>query len=104
MVLGDGPFHVLGQVVPQMPVVDDLDYSRRPLPSLISVGTRMARADHLRARVLAQPPGEGAGFPVSQLIDRTVGRHDDQHGTVAAAASQREFLDAEHAHASGLWV
>jgi hypothetical protein len=101
---GDGLLHVLGQVVPQMPAVGDLDRRRCPMPSSIGVGAGPVPADHLGARVLAQPPGEGVGFPVAQQIDRSVGGDVDQHRAIDAAAAQREVVHAEHGHASGLGI
>jgi hypothetical protein len=104
MVSGDGLLHVLGQVVPQVPAVGDLDRVRCGLPGALGVGASAVPADDLGVRVRSQPGGEGGGLPISQQVHRTVGRHVDQHGAVAMTAAQGEVVHAQLGHAGGLGV
>jgi hypothetical protein len=99
MVDGDGLLHVLGQVVPQVPAVGDLDRLRRGLPGGLGIGAGAAPADHLGSRMVAQPLGEGGGLPIGKQVHRAVGGHVDQDGAVDMAASQREVVHTQHRHA-----
>jgi hypothetical protein len=104
MVHGDGLLHVLGQVVPQVPAVGDLDRGRRALPGAVGVGAGPVPADHLGAGMRAQPAGEGVGLAVGEQVDRAVGGHVDQDRAVDVPAAQREVVHAEHRHTRALGV
>src|SRR3712207_9576574 len=58
VVRGDGLFHMLGQVVPQVPPIGNLHRVRRTTLGCLRVGTGTVTADHLDAGVLTQPGGE----------------------------------------------
>jgi hypothetical protein len=72
MVRDDGLLHVLGQVVPQVPAVGDLDGIRCCLPGAISVAPGPVPADDLGAGMRPQPVGEGGGLPIGEQVDRAV--------------------------------
>jgi hypothetical protein len=103
-VAGHQLLDVLGEVVPQVPAVGDLDRNRCALAGAVGVGAGAVPADDLGAGMLAQPVGEGVGFPVGKQVHRAVAVDVDQDGAVAVAAAQREVVDAEHGHAAGIGV
>lgn len=78
--------HRLGQVVPQMPAVGDLDRPRRTGTGRLGVRAGTIAADHLGSRVRLQPLGHGAGAPIRKDIDRSMGAHVDQHSAVPVSA------------------
>jgi hypothetical protein len=86
---------VLGQVVPQVPAVGDLDRVRCAVPGALGVVAGPVPADHLRARMRLQPGLQGAGFPVRQQLDRLARRDVHQDGPVDLAAPQGEVIDPE---------
>jgi hypothetical protein len=100
----DGLLHVLGQVVPQVPAVGDLDRVRCCLPGGLGVGASAVPADDLGSRVVPQPGREGGGLPISQQIHRLVGGHVHQDGAVDMSAAQREVIHAQHRHAGRLRI
>ena len=53
MVRGDQSFHVLAQVVPQVPPVGDLDRVGRTVTGAVGVSAGPVPADHLHTRVCA---------------------------------------------------
>jgi hypothetical protein len=86
---------VLGQVVPQVPAVSDLDRVRCAVPGAFGVIPGPVPADHLRARMRRQPGLQGAGFPVRQQVDRPPGADVHQDGPVDLPAPQGEIIDPE---------
>ncbi len=86
---------VLGQVVPQVPAVGDLDRVRCAVPGALGVVAGPVPADHLRARMRLQPGLQGAGFPVRQQLDRLARSDVHQDSPVDLAASEREVIDPE---------
>jgi hypothetical protein len=99
-----GLLDVLGEVVPQVPAVGDLDGLGCASMGAVGVGAGAVAAHDLDAGVLAQPVGEGVGLPVSQQLHRAVAGHVDQDAAVVVAAAQREVVDAEHGHRVGLGI
>ena len=68
-VRGDAPFDRLGEVLPQVEPVSDLDRVRRPGPCTVGVGARVVPADHLDAGMgrPASPRGvPRRGLPAGQ--------------------------------------
>jgi hypothetical protein len=104
MVGGDRPLHVLGQVVPQVPAVGDLDRLRCSLPGGLGIGASAVPADDLGSGVRLQPGGEGGGLPIAEQVHRAVGGHVDQHRAVAMTAAQGEVVHAQLGHAGGRGV
>jgi len=64
VVAGHDLLDVLGQVVPQVEAVRDLDRIRCSGAGAFGVGARPVAADHLNPGMRLQPRGEGAGLPV----------------------------------------
>jgi len=93
-----GVLEVLGQVVPQVPPVGDLHRTRRADSGALGVSSSPVPADHLHPRMGLEPVGERAGLAVGEHIDRPVGGHIDQHGSVDPAAAQREVIHPQHRH------
>jgi len=67
---GDGAFHGLAEVVPQVPPVGDLDRARRAPRAAVGIAAGPVAADELRAGAGSQPGGERISGPVGQHIDR----------------------------------
>jgi hypothetical protein len=61
-VAGDGLLDVLGEVVPQMPPVRDLDGVRSAAAGRFGVGAGAVAPDHLRIGVRLQPGRERVCF------------------------------------------
>ncbi|GAA2374567.1 hypothetical protein GCM10010170_077730 [Dactylosporangium salmoneum] len=102
LMAGDGFLDVLGEVVPEVPPVGDLDGVRSAAAGRFGVGASAVAADHLRARIRFQPGGERVRFAVWQHVDWGAGVQVDQDGAVAVATPEREVVDAEHGHCAGL--
>ena len=98
-VAGHRLVHVLGEVVPQMPPVGDLDRPRCTGPGAVGICSRAVPADHLGARMGAQPAGERLCFPVGQQVHWPVRAHVHQHAAIDVPAPQREIIDPEHRNA-----
>jgi hypothetical protein len=81
-VAADRTLDRLGQVVPQMPPVGDLDRQRRTLSCALGVAPAAVPADDLHARVGIQPSAEGLRGPLRQHVDRPAGLDVDQDGAV----------------------
>ncbi len=62
---GDG----LGEVVPQVPAVADLDRVGQGSADRLGVGGRSVPAHGLDARMPAQPGFQSGGFPAGQHLD-----------------------------------
>jgi hypothetical protein len=70
-VTGHGLLHLLGDVVPQVPPVSDLDRLQRTGHRGFGVRAAPVSADHLDLRMHGQPCRDGGGFPVGS---RSTGR------------------------------
>ena len=92
---------VLGQVVPQVPAVGDLDRARRARPGTLGVVSGPVPADDRRAGMGRQPRLQGGGLPVRQQIDHVPGAHVHQHRPVYLALGQREVIDPEYLRRGG---
>ena len=90
---GDGPDGVLGEVVPQMPAVGDLDGVRCAVTGGFGVGAGPVAADHPCARVRLEPVLQRASLAAGQDVDRAAGGGVDQDGGVDVPSAQREVID-----------
>jgi hypothetical protein len=95
VVAGHDLLDVLGQVVPQVEAVRDLDRVWCSGAGAFGVGAGPVPADHLNPGMRPQPLGEGGGLPVGQHIDRPVGVHIDEHCAVDVPSADREVADPE---------
>jgi hypothetical protein len=95
-VRGDLPADRLGEVVPKMPAVGDLDRVGQDAADSLGVGARSVPADDLDAGMGAQPGLQRVGAAVGQDIDSAAGLRVDQDRGVALPAAQREVVHAEH--------
>jgi len=84
--------------------VGDLHRGGRRLPGGPGVGTAPVPADHLDARMGAQPVREGTGLPVRQHVDEAVAVHVHQHGRIRMALALGDVIDAEHGDRPGLGI
>jgi len=92
LVAGDGVAGVLGQVVPDVPPVGDLDRGWGGGPGGPVVGAGPVPADDLHLRMRAQPGLHRGCLPVRQHVHRDAGLHVDQQRGVGAAAAEREVV------------
>ena len=92
---------VLGQVVPQVPAVGDLDRARRARPGALGVVAGPVPADDPRAGMRRQPRLQRGGLPVRQQVDHVPGAHVHQHRPVDLALGQREVIDPEYLRRGG---
>jgi hypothetical protein len=79
----------LGEVVPDVPPVADLEDIRQRLMYCVGVAGGTVTADDLHTRMLTQPRGKGAGPAVGQDIDPPAGLGVDQD----------QLVDLKHASA-----
>ena len=93
---GDAPLDRLGEVLPQVEPVGDLDRVRRPGAGAVGVGAGAVPADHLDAGMGGQPVRERLGVAAFQQVQRGAGLAVDQHGAVVLAAPDREVVHPEH--------
>lgn len=84
--LADG----LGEVVPDMPPVPDLQGVGQNLVHGVGVAGGAVPADDLHTRMLAQPRCKGVGPAVGQDIDTPAGLCLDQDGRVGPGAPQEK--------------
>ena len=75
---GDGLGGVLGEVVPQVPAVSDLDRARCAVAGAFGIGAGPVAADHPRARVGREPVGQRPGLAAGQHVDGPPGGGVDQ--------------------------
>lgn len=101
---GDGLLHALGEVVPQMPAIGDLDRVGCAGARALGVGAGAVSTDHLRAGMREQPRGERVGLPIGAHVDRPMGGHVDEHGAVDVPAAQREIVHPQHRHQADLRI
>ena len=93
---GDSLAGVLGEVMPQVPPVRDLDRARGARAGAFRICAGPVTADHTGARVGGQPVRQRACLPAGQHVDRPPGGGVDQDGPVDMPAAQREMIDADH--------
>jgi hypothetical protein len=86
----------LGEVLPQVEPVGDLDRLRRPGPGPVRVRSRPVSADDLDAGVSGEPVREGPGVAAFQEVERGAGLDVDEQRAVVLAAPDREVVDPEH--------
>jgi hypothetical protein len=79
-----------------MPAVADLDRAGQRPPHRLAVSAGAVAADDLDAGMPAQPCLDDVGGAAGQHVDAPPGLGVDEHGGVAAAAAQREVIDAQH--------
>lgn len=102
VVAGDGLLDVLGEVVPQMPPIGDLNSLWRTHTGALGIGVSAIPADDLHAGMPPEPSGEGAGFAVGQNVDRPAGLDVDQHSRIPVPSAEREIIHAQGGERSGL--
>jgi len=93
---GDGAFHGVAEVVPQVPLVGDLNGQRCAAGRAVGIAAGAVAADDLRTGAGSQPGGERIGGPVGQHIDRAARLDIDQQGAVTVPAAQREVIHPQH--------
>lgn len=98
---GDFLFHMLSQVMPQVPAVGDLHRFRHSGAGALRIGPGPVAADDLRAGVLTQPSGEGSRLPVRQQVNGTAGAAAGQDRAVDLAFAQREVIHPQHRWCTG---
>lgn len=95
-VLDDGLLDCLGEVLPEVPPVRHVDRVGGAEASGLGVGAGAVAADHLHARVLGQPAGDGRDAAVGQQVDGAAGLDVHQDRRVHVTLAQRELIHAEH--------
>jgi hypothetical protein len=95
-VLVDEALHGVTKVAEQVPSVGDLNGIRRTLPDPVGISARPITGNDLHARMLAQPGGDGCGFPIGQEIDDGVRLKIHHHRAVASAPLPRPVVDPEN--------
>lgn len=78
------------EVVPQVPPVGNLDCVGQSAADGLGVGGRAVSADHLDARMPAQPCFQRVGRAVGKYVDPFMGLGVDHHGGVAVPSAQGE--------------
>lgn len=86
----------LGEVVPQVPAVADLDRIGQSSTDRLCVGGRSVPAHGLDARMSAQPGLQSGGFAAGQYLDPLTGLGADDDRGVAVSAPQGEVADPDH--------
>ncbi len=81
-----------------MPAISHLDRARRSGARAVGVGSAPVPADHLGARMDAQPGRERVCFPVREQVDGLAGLDVDQQRAVDAAPAEREIIHPEDGH------
>jgi hypothetical protein len=77
---GHGPGGVLGQVVPQVPPVGDLDRVGRAGAGAVGVGPGPVPADHPGTGVRGEPVRQRPCFPAGQDVDGPPGQFQGDLG------------------------
>jgi hypothetical protein len=83
----------LGEVLPQVEPVGDLDRLRRPGPGSVRVRSRPVSADDLDPGVSGEPVREGLGVAAHEEVERGAGLDVDEQRAVVLAAPGREVVD-----------
>ncbi|WSU65580.1 hypothetical protein OG596_08835 [Streptomyces sp. NBC_01102] len=96
VVAGDGLLHGLGEVVPQVPGVGDLDGLRGGFPGGFRVGGGAVPADDLDLGVVGQPAGHRCGLAAGQHVDGPAGLQVDKQRGVGVSLEQGEVVDAQY--------
>ena len=92
---GDALLDGLGEVLPQVEPVGDLDRVRRPGPGSVRIRPRAVPADHLDPGVGGQPVGKRLGVAAFEEVERGAGLDVDEQRAVVLAAPDREVVDPE---------
>jgi hypothetical protein len=82
----------LGEVLPQVEPVGDLDRVRCPGPGAVGVGARPVAADDLDPGVGCQPAGQRLGVTALDEAGRRAGLDVDEQRAVMLAAPDREVV------------
>lgn len=93
---GDFLADSLGEVVPQVPAVADLNRVGQGSADRLGVGGRSVPAHGLDARMHAQPGFQSGGFAAGEYLDSLSGLGVDDDRGVAVPASQGEVVDPDH--------
>jgi hypothetical protein len=101
---GDALLDGLGEVLPQVEPVGDLDRLRCPGPGAVRERARPVTADHLDAGVRGQPVRERPGVAALEEVERRAGLAVNQQRAVVLAAPDREVIDPEDPRAGRLRV
>ena len=94
----------LGQVLPQVEPVGDLDRVRCPGPGSVRVRPRAVPADHLDPGMGGQPVRERLGVAAFDEVERGAGLDVDEQRAVVLAAPDREVAGPGHPRGRGLRV
>jgi hypothetical protein len=100
----DALLNGLGQVLPQVEPVGDLDCVRCPGPGSARVRARAVPADHLDPGMGGQPVRERLGVAAFDEVERGAGLDVDEQRAVVLAAPDREVIDPGHPRGRGLRV
>ena len=95
---GDCLLYRLGEVVPQVLAISDLDRAGCAAADGLGISTGPIPAHDLDPGILAQPVGEGGCSPIRKQLDRSVGVDIDDHRPVDMPTAQREVVHAERRH------
>lgn len=99
-VAGDGAFHRLSEVLPQVPAVGDLHRLRRALGSALGVDARgPGRGTRPHAGVVVQPGAQPCRGAFGKHLDRPTGLDIDQQSPVDMPFGQDEVIHAQNAGA-----
>jgi hypothetical protein len=95
-VRGDAPIDGLGEVLPQVEPVGDLDRVRCPGAGPVGVGAGAVPADDLDAVMGGQPVRERLGVAALQQVERRAGLAVDDDRAVVLPAPDGEVVHPEH--------
>jgi hypothetical protein len=95
---GSAPLDGLGEVLPQVEPVGDLDGVRCPAAAPLN-GAGPVPADHLDAGMGGQPVRERLGVPAFQQVKRRAGLAVDDDRAVVLPAPDGEVIDPGHPRA-----
>jgi len=93
---GDALLDGLGEVLPQVEPVGDLDRVRRAGPGAVGVGAGAVSADDLDAGVRGQPVRQRLRVAAFEEVQRGAGLDVDDQRAVVLAAADREVVDPGH--------
>jgi hypothetical protein len=86
----------LGEVVPDVPPVADLESIGQRLMHGFGIAGGAVTADDLNARMLTQPRGKSVGPAVRKDINPPASLGVDQNRGIGARAPQREVVNAQY--------
>lgn len=99
-VLPDRFLDVAGQSVPEMPAVSNLLGLGCSHTCAFGIRPGTITTNRGDARVGAKPRGEARRGAIREQIDRPVGGHVQQDGSIRVAAFEREIIDTQHGDCS----